>query len=94
VNHHENANQIITMLSNTPHSVALAICPGYKIKIIHHDHHDMQTPVMQEGTDKVWALMGGVASTAASVNVDMTSVHDFEGITPMASSLTDWPRQT
>ena len=81
VNHHDNAPQIITMLSNMPHSAALVICPGHKIKIIHHVHHDIKTLVIPEGTDKVWALMRS-GTTVAAVTVDMTSVCDFEGITP------------
>jgi hypothetical protein len=61
VNHRDIAPQIITMLSKTPHSAALMICPGHKIKIIHHVHHDIKTPVIPvEGTDKDWALMGVV----------------------------------
>jgi hypothetical protein len=32
VNNRDNANQIITMLSNTPHSAALVFCPGHELR--------------------------------------------------------------
>jgi aspartate/glutamate racemase len=68
VNHHDNAPQIIIMLSNTPHSAALVICTGHKIKII-HVHHDIKTPVIPaEGTDEVWALMGSGATQPRSLS--------------------------
>jgi hypothetical protein len=80
--------KIVTMLSRMPHSTALAICPGHKIKIIHHVHHNIKTLVILEGTDKVWALLMGSSATAAAVTVDMTSVHDFEErITPKFADL-------
>jgi hypothetical protein len=86
VNHRDTASQIITMLSNMPHSAALVICPGHKIKIIHHVHHDIKTPVIPEGTNEVWALMWSGA-TVAAVTIDMTSVRDCEGITPKFADL-------
>jgi hypothetical protein len=52
VNHHDNANQILTMLGNMPESESLMICPGHKIKIIHHVHHGIKTAVMQECTNR------------------------------------------
>jgi hypothetical protein len=59
----------------------LVFCSGKNVKIIHHPHHDVKTPVLQEGIDELWALIGH-GTTALPVGVSKSVFNDHDGATP------------
>jgi hypothetical protein len=42
----ENCKQHLMV---TPHCAVLTICPSHVVKIIHHFHHDVNTPTGTDG---------------------------------------------
>jgi hypothetical protein len=64
-----------------PHCALLTHCTGKKIKIMHHFHHDVNTPVLQAGTDKLWALIGH-GTTALPISLTSDLFLGCKGITP------------
>jgi hypothetical protein len=45
-------------LTTVLHCTFLTYGTGIKVKIVHHFHHDVKTPVLLAGTDELWALIG------------------------------------
>jgi hypothetical protein len=55
---------------------------------MHHFHHDVKTPVLQAGTDELWALIGHGA-TALPVGLTPDLFLGCEGITPTMSEISE-----
>jgi hypothetical protein len=55
----------IQQLTMATHCAALVSCNG-KVKIIHHFHHDVKSPVLLDGKDELWALCGHGTMSCAS----------------------------
>ncbi len=77
----DSTDRTITNLTRTPHAAILVICSHHKVKIIHHFYQDVNTPVFPEGTDELWALLGGGA-TAAPIQLPTDAFRNHEAITP------------
>jgi hypothetical protein len=80
--------ECILELTTAPHCALLTYCTGKKIKIMHHFHHDVKTPVLQAGTDELWALIGHGA-TALPVGLTPDLFLGCEGITPTMSEISE-----
>jgi hypothetical protein len=76
--HGATASECKLELSTAPHCALLVFCSGTKVKIIHHPHHDVKAPVLQEGTDDLWALIGHGA-TALPVGISESFFNDHDG---------------
>ena len=79
--HRDSDDRTITNLTRTPHCAILVLSTNHKVKIIHHFQQDVNTPILPEGTDELWALMGSGA-TAAPIQVPMNAFRNHEAITP------------
>ena len=67
-------------LTATPHCAVLTICSGHVVKIIHHFHHDVNTPVVPAGTDKLWALIGP-GTTASPISLPDATFNNCKSLT-------------
>lgn len=78
----ENSMEICKMhLTSTPHCALLTICNGHMVKIIHHFHHDVKTPALPAGADKLWALIGPGATTSP-IGLPDDTFNNCDGVMP------------
>jgi hypothetical protein len=78
--------ECILELTMARHCALLTYCTGKKIKIMHHFHHDVKTPVLQVGTDKLWVLIGHGA-TALPVGLTPDLFLGCKGVTSTMSEI-------
>lgn len=79
--HGESTSTCVTHLKAAPESAALVFTGNNKVKMIHHFDVDVKSPVLPQGTGKIWALLGNGA-TASPIEVPMNTFGDASGATP------------
>jgi hypothetical protein len=79
--HGKSTSTCVTHLKAAPESAALVFTGNNKVKMIHHFDVDVKSPILPQGTSKIWALLGNGA-TASPIEVPMNTFGDASGATP------------